>query len=196
VASETVAADTALGGLAARYAGALISEGDSLIAAGEASALDSFAANVATLTELMNTHAGFRALVASPTIAAGEQVKAVLAVAENLGLHPKVRNFLGVVATNRRLSQLPKMLAAFRAMLAAKRGQISAEVTSAVALTDTQMLAVRARLTEAGYPNVELIARVDEKILGGLIVKIGSRLYDASVRSKLQRLQYAMKEAA
>lgn len=196
MASETVAADTALGGLAARYAGALISEGDSLIAAGEANALDRFAANVATLTELMNTHAGFRALVASPTIAAGEQVKAVLAVAENLGLHPKVRNFLGVVATNRRLSQLPKMLAAFRAMLAAKRGQISAEVTSAVPLLETQLLALRARLTEAGYPNVELIARVDEKILGGLIVKIGSRLYDASVRSKLQRLQYAMKEAA
>lgn len=196
MASETVAADTALGGLAARYAGALISEGDSLIAAGEANALDSFAANVATLTELLNTHAGFRALVASPTIAAGEQVKAVLAIAENLGLHPKVRNFLGVVATNRRLSQLPKMLAAFRAMLAAKRGQISAEVTSAVPLLDTQLLALRARLTEAGYPNVELVTRVDEKILGGLIVKIGSRLYDASVRSKLQRLQYAMKEAA
>lgn len=196
MASEIVAADTALGGLAARYAGALISEGDSLIAAGEANALDSFAANVATLTELLNTHAGFRALVASPTIAAGEQVKAVLAIAENLGLHPKVRNFLGVVATNRRLSQLPKMLAAFRAMLAAKRGQISAEVTSAVPLLDTQLLALRARLTEAGYPNVELVTRVDEKILGGLIVKIGSRLYDASVRSKLQRLQYAMKEAA
>lgn len=196
MASEIVAADTALGGLAARYAGALISEGDSLIAAGEVNALDSFAANVATLTELLNTHAGFRALVASPTIAAGEQVQAVLAIAENLGLHPKVRNFLGVVATNRRLSQLPKMLAAFRAMLAAKRGQISAEVTSAVPLLDTQLLALRARLTEAGYPNVELVTRVDEKILGGLIVKIGSRLYDASVRSKLQRLQYAMKEAA
>lgn len=196
MASEIVAADTALGGLAARYAGALISEGDSLIAAGEANALDSFAANVATLTELLNTHAGFRALVASPTIAAGEQVKAVLAIAENLGLHKTVRNFLGVVATNRRLSQLPKMLAAFRAMLAAKRGQISAEVTSAVPLLDTQLLALRARLTEAGYPNVELVTRVDEKILGGLIVKIGSRLYDASVRSKLQRLQYAMKEAA
>ncbi len=196
MASETVAADTALGGLAARYAGALISEGDSLIAAGEANALDSFAANVATLTELLKTHAGFRALVASPTVAAGEQVKAVLAIAETLGLHPKVRNFLGVVATNRRLSQLPKMLAAFRAMLAAKRGQITAEVTSALPLLDTQLLALRARLTEAGYPNVELVTRVDEKILGGLIVRIGSRLYDASVRSKLQRLQYAMKEAA
>ncbi len=196
MASETVAADTALGGLAARYAGALISEGDSLIAAGEAGALDRFAADVTTLGQLMTSHAGFRALVASPTIAAGEQVKAVVAIAENMGLHPKVRNFLGVVATNRRLSQLPKMLSAFRAMLAAKRGQITAEVTSAVPLLDTQMLAIRARLTEAGYPNVEIIAKVDPNILGGLVIRIGSRLYDASVRSKLQRLQYAMKEAA
>jgi F-type H+-transporting ATPase subunit delta len=196
VASETVAADTALGGLAARYAGALISEGDSLIAAGEGAALDRFAADIATLGELLTSHAGFRALVASPTIAAGEQVKAVVAIAENLGLHPKVRNFLGVVATNRRLSQLPKMLSAFRAMLAAKRGQITAEVTSAVPLLDTQMLSVRARLTEAGYPNVDIIAKVDPNILGGLVIRIGSRLYDASVRSKLQRLQYAMKEAA
>jgi F-type H+-transporting ATPase subunit delta len=194
VASETVAADTALGGLAARYAGALISEGDSLIAAGEGAALDRFAADIATLGELLTSHAGFRALVASPTIAAGEQVKAVVAIAENLGLHPKVRNFLGVVATNRRLSQLPKMLSAFRAMLAAKRGQITAEVTSAVPLLDTQMLSVRARLTEAGY--VDIIAKVDPNILGGLVIRIGSRLYDASVRSKLQRLQYAMKEAA
>lgn len=196
MASETVAADTALGGLAARYAGALISEGDSLIAAGESGALDRFAADVNTLGELMASHPGFRALVASPTIAAGEQVKAVVAIAESLGLHPKVRNFLGVVATNRRLSQLPKMLGAFRAMLAAKRGQITAEVTSAVPLLDTQLLGIRARLTEAGYPNVELVAKVDPNILGGLVIRIGSRLYDASVRSKLQRLQYAMKEAA
>ena len=85
---------------------------------------------------------------------------------------------------------------AFGALIAARRGQQMAEVTTAHALTDTQRAQIAARLTEAGYSNVRLSETIDKSILGGLIVRIGSRLYDNSIKSKFQRLQYAMKGAA
>jgi F-type H+-transporting ATPase subunit delta len=85
---------------------------------------------------------------------------------------------------------------AFGALLAERRGQQTAEVTTAHALTDTQRAQIVARLTEAGHSGVRLSEAVDPSILGGLIVRIGSRLYDNSIKSKLQRLQYAMKGAA
>jgi F-type H+-transporting ATPase subunit delta len=85
---------------------------------------------------------------------------------------------------------------AFGALIADRRGQQMAEVTTAHALTDTQRAQIAARLTEAGYSNVRLSETIDKSILGGLIVRIGSRLYDNSIKSKLQRLQYVMKGAA
>jgi F-type H+-transporting ATPase subunit delta len=101
-----------------------------------------------------------------------------------------------VLITNRRLAALPQVAHAFGALLAERRGQQTAEVTSAHPLSDTQRAQIVARLTEAGFPGVKLVEHVDPSILGGLIVRIGSRLYDNSIKSKLQRLQYAMKGAA
>jgi F-type H+-transporting ATPase subunit delta len=115
---------------------------------------------------------------------------------ERAGIGTEVRNLVGVMITNRRLSALPAVAQAFGALLAARRGQQTAEVTTAHALSDTQRAQITARLIEAGYKDVRLIETVDPTILGGLIVKIGSRLYDSSVKSKLLRLQYAMKGAA
>ncbi len=117
-------------------------------------------------------------------------------IATRLGLDPLVANFLRVVANNRRLAQLPAVIAAFEAQLAAKRGQVAAEVVSAQPLSDTQRAALTASLIQAGHANVRLVEKVDQSLLGGLVVKIGSRLYDNSVRTKLQRLTYAMKGAA
>jgi F-type H+-transporting ATPase subunit delta len=91
---------------------------------------------------------------------------------------------------------LPQVIAAFAALLAEQRGQQTAEVSSAHPLTDVQRTQLTARLTEAGFSNVKLVERVDPALLGGLVVRIGSRLFDSSIKSKLQRLQYAMKGAA
>ncbi len=115
---------------------------------------------------------------------------------ERAGIGTEVKNLVGVMITNRRLNALPQVAQAFGALLAERRGQQTAEVTTAHPLSDTQRAQITARLIEAGYSNVRLLESVDASILGGLIVKIGSRLYDSSVKSKLLRLQYAMKGAA
>ena len=112
------------------------------------------------------------------------------------GIGAEVRNLVGVLIMNRRLARLPQVAQAFGALLAERRGQQTAVVTSAHALSGTQRAQIAARLTEAGFSGVRLSEQVDPAILGGLIVRIGSRLYDNSIRSKLQRLQHAMKGAA
>jgi len=115
---------------------------------------------------------------------------------EKAGIGTEVRNLVGVMIANRRLSQLPQVAAAFGALLAARRGQQMAQVITAHPLSDTQRAQITARLTEAGFSGVQLRETVDPSLLGGLVVRIGSRLYDNSIKSKLQRLQYAMKGAA
>ncbi len=138
----------------------------------------------------------FRAFVADPRLDAAAQRKGAFAILERAGIGTEVRNLVGVLINNRRLSQLPQVAQAFGALLAERRGQQTAEVISAHPLSDTQRAQIAARLTEAGFPGVKLAEHIDQSILGGLIVRIGSRLYDNSIKSKLQRLQYAMKGAA
>jgi len=117
-------------------------------------------------------------------------------VLDRAGVGGEVRNLVGVLIANRRLAQLPQVARAFGDQLAVRRGQQAATVISAHPLSDTQRTQLAARLTEAGYSGVKLSEQVDPSILGGLIVRIGSRLYDNSIKSKLQRLQYVMKGAA
>lgn len=191
---SSVTAGAATSGIAGRYAGALIAIADAKIAA-DPGILDRIAADIGRIAAQLRSDAAFRRFVADPRLRAAAQVKVVGEVAGRLGLDPMVANLLRVVATNRRLAQLPGIIAAFEAMLAAKRGQVAAEVTSAVALSDTQRAALTASLIQSGHAGVRLVEKVDPQVLGGLVVKIGSRLYDNSVRTKLQRLTYAMKGA-
>jgi F-type H+-transporting ATPase subunit delta len=182
-------------GLAERYAMAILALADDKRQQ-DPGALDRIAGDLETLFNLWRDDADFRAFVADPRLDAAAQRRGAFALMERAGVGEEVRNLVGVLINNRRLGNLPAVAAAFGALLAARRGQQSAEVTSAHPLTDTQRAQIAARLTEAGYSNVKLIERVDNSILGGLIVRIGSRLYDNSIKSKLQRLQYAMKGAA
>jgi F-type H+-transporting ATPase subunit delta len=182
-------------GVAERYASALLGLVDDKRQQ-DPGALDRVAADLETLFSLWQNDADFRAFVADPRLDAAAQRRGAFALLERAGIGTEVRNLVGVLINNRRLGQLPAVAAAFGAQLAARRGQQTAEVTSAHPLTGTQRAQIAARLTEAGYSNVKLIERVDNSILGGLIVRIGSRLYDNSIKSKLQRLQYAMKGAA
>ncbi|HET8612447.1 MAG TPA: ATP synthase F1 subunit delta, partial [Sphingomonas sp.] len=158
--------------------------------------LDRIAADLDKLFTLWRDDEPFRAFVADPRLDAIEQRKGAFAILERIGIGTEVHNLVGVLINNRRLAALPQVAQAFGLLLAARRGQQTAVVTSAQSLTDTQRAQITARLTEAGYSGIRLSEQVDPSILGGLIVRIGSRLYDNSIKSKLQRLQYAMKGAA
>jgi len=196
VGAETISTDApANGSVAARYALALLGLADDARQA-DAGALDRIANDLDTLFGLYRDDAGFRAFVKDPRLSAAEQQRAAFAVLEKAGAGKEITNFVGVLIANRRLSQLPDIAAAFAAKLAERRGQQMAHVTTAFPLTDTQRAAITARLTESGFAGVKLAETVDSTVLGGLVIRIGSRLYDNSLKSKLQRLQFAMKGAA
>ena len=196
MAAETISIDTpAAGGVAERYALALLALADDK-RRDDPGALDRIAADLEGLFGLYRDDSAFRAFVTDPRISAADQKRAVFAILEKAGVCVEVRNFVGVLIANRRLSALPSIAAAFGAKLAERRGQQVAHVTTAFPLSDTQRAQITARLTEAGFSGVKLSETVDRTILGGLIVRVGSRLYDNSIKSKLQRLQYAMKGAA
>jgi len=182
-------------GLAERYALALLAIVDDLRKT-EPGAPDRVAADLDALFRLWREDAGFRAFVADPRLDSSAQRRVAFAIIEKAGIGTEVRNLVGVMIINRRLAQLPSVAAAFGALLAARRGQQTAQVTTAHPLSATQRAQIVARLTEAGYSGVQLSETLDPSILGGLVVRIGSRLYDNSIKSKLQRLQYAMKGAA
>lgn len=182
-------------GLAERYALALLSLADDRRRE-EPGAVDRIAADLEKLFALWREDPTFRAFVADPRLDAAAQRKGSFAILDRAGVGPEVRNLVGVLIVNRRLGQLPQVAQAFGALLAERRGQQAAEVTSAHPLSATQRAQIAARLTEAGFSGVQLVEKVDPGILGGLVVRIGSRLYDNSIKSKLQRLQYAMKGAA
>lgn len=182
-------------GLSDRYALALLGLADDRRAT-DPGALDRIAADLERVLELWQQDAGFQGFLADPRLAAREQMKGAFPVLERIGVGMEVRNLVGVMITNRRLGKLPEVAAAFGAKLAERRGQQIVTVTTAHSLNDTQRTQLVARLTEAGYSGIRLSERVDPTVLGGLVVRIGSRLYDNSIKSKLQRLQFAMKGAA
>ena len=115
---------------------------------------------------------------------------------ERAGISDLVRRFVAVVAENRRLFALPGMIAAYSALLAERRGEVTAEVTSATPLNEAQLVAIDTALGRAVGGKVAVDTRVDPDIIGGLIVKVGSRMIDNSLKTKLQRLQLAMKGAS
>ena len=176
-----------LTGLAGRYATALYELAD------EAKALDQVAADLATLKETVAGNADLQRMTASPLVPRAQQAKAVLALLEKMGVGDLTRRFVGTVARNRRLVQLPKIIDGYMALLAAHRGEVTATVTAAKPLSAPQTEQVTAALRAAVGRKVAIAVNVDPALLGGLKVKVGSRLIDASVATKLQRLQLAMK---
>lgn len=182
-------------GFAARYAKALLDLADDKRAT-DPGAVDRIGAELEALFALCRDNGDMRGFIADPRFNAALQRDRMFKVLDSAGITGEVRNLVGVLIANRRLGALPAVAQAFGGLIAARRGQQTAEVTTAHSLTDTQRTQIVARLTEAGYSNVRLSETVDKSILGGLIVRIGSRLYDNSIKSKLQRLQYAMKGAA
>ncbi len=182
---------SATSGVAGRYANALFDLADS------ARSLDQVAQDLTTFRNFVGESADLARLIASPVVNRDLQGKALLAVLDAAGITGLTRNFIGTVAKNGRARDLPAMAAAFLAELARRRGETTAVVTSAVPLSPAQIQQLGDVLRQVlGGGKVSVDARVDPDILGGLVVKVGSRLFDSSIRSKLARLQLAMKGVA
>ncbi len=182
---------TATTGVAGRYASALFELADG------SKSLDQVAQDLTTFRKMVAESVDLARLIASPVIPRALQGKALLAVLDAAGISGLTRNFVGTVAANGRARDLPAMASAFLAELAARRGETTATVTSAVPLSPAQLQQLSDALRSVlGSNKVSIDARVEPDILGGLVVKVGSRLFDSSVRSKLQRLQLAMKGVA
>lgn len=156
-------------------------------------ALDQVSADVDTIGTALNESADLRALIKSPLIGRTDLRKAIAAVAESLGLGKIATNLLGVLADNRRLIQLPAVIRGFKSLAAAHRGETTAQVVSAHPLDAEQIAALKDKLRQRFGKDVAIEATVDKAILGGLIVKMGSRQIDGSIRTKLNTLAHAMK---
>ncbi len=175
-------------GVAGRYATALFE------LAREANALDKVAADLDRFSAALDAVDDLARLIKSPVFTAEEQSRALAAVLDKLQIEGLTRNFLLLVAKNRRLFAAPDMTRGFRAMLARHRGETSASVISASKLTETQVTALKQALKAALGKDVALEQRIDAALLGGLVVKVGSRMIDTSLRTRLNSLKVAMKE--
>jgi F-type H+-transporting ATPase subunit delta len=175
-------------GVAGRYATALFE------IARESGSLDEVEADVLALEAALAESSDLRAMLASPIHTREEQGKAIAGIAAKMGLGDAVANTLGLMAQNRRLFVVPGLVAQMKALIAAERGEVTAEVTTAKPLTKAQTEALERTLRESVDRDVRLDVRVDASLIGGLIVKVGSRMIDTSIRAKLASLQNVMKE--
>jgi F-type H+-transporting ATPase subunit delta len=178
---------TGVSGLAERYAAALFELAD------ERRILDEAAANLRELRAMLRESEELSRLIRSPLVSRKEQEKAISALAERAGFAPLVRDFLGVVARNRRLFAIPAMIEAYLEKLAERRGEVTAEVAAAQPLSTAQLDLLREQLRRKVGRQVAIDVRVDPGLIGGMVIKLGSRMIDGSIRSKLQRLQMAMR---
>ena len=173
--------------LSGRYALALFE------LASEQKKLEAVGQDLAALSRALAESAELKALTTSPLVGRDEAVKAVAATAAAMKLDGITANFLGVLARNRRLAQLPGVIRAFNTLSARHRGELTAEVTSAHSLDDGQVDAIRQNLRTRMGRDIAVDLNVDPAILGGLVVKIGSQMIDGSIRTKLNTLAQAMK---
>ena len=176
-------------GIAGRYANALFD------LARDQSALDAVAEDLASLGRMLADSPDLQQLVRSPVLQRTAQAGALGAVMEQAQMSPLTRKFIGLVVQNRRLFSLPDIVRGFAQHMAHHRGEIAGEVVSAHPLSDGQLASLTAQLKAAVGSNVTLETKVDASLLGGLVVKIGSRMIDSSLRTKLQNLKFAMKGA-
>jgi F-type H+-transporting ATPase subunit delta len=178
-----------VGEIAGRYASAVYELAD------EGRVLDETAADLKSLNAMFSESDDLQTLIRSPLIDAEAKAAAIGAILEQAGAGDLTRRFVAVVARNNRLFVLPATIDAFLAELAGRRGEITAEVTSAQPLKQTQLESVTNALRSALGGKVTVDAKLDTSLIGGLVVRVGSRMIDASLKSKLQRLQLAMKGA-
>ncbi|MFB9151563.1 F0F1 ATP synthase subunit delta [Roseovarius ramblicola] len=175
-------------GIAARYATAIFE------LAREGKSLALLEANLDDLSVALDDSADLRTLIFSPVLSRAEQGAGITAVAGKMDLVPELKNGLALMAANRRLFVLPQLISLLSGMIAEDKGEVSAEVTSAKALSGAQSDKLAKTLKARIGRDVKLKTTVDETLIGGLVVKVGSKMIDTSIRSRLDSLQNAMKE--
>lgn len=175
--------------MAGRYATALFE------LAGEADAIDAVKADLERFDALIAENPDLNRLVRSPVFSTEEQVRALSSVLERAAIGGIAAKFLKLVTSNRRLFAVRDMIKAYRKLAALYKGQATAEVTVAETLKDEHVEALRSALKAVSGKNVDLDIKIDPAIIGGLVVKLGSRMIDTSLRTKLNAIKHAMKEA-
>jgi F-type H+-transporting ATPase subunit delta len=188
--SDVAGEDTTVSGMAGRYARALFE------LALDAKSVDAVKADIDTFAAMIEESADLRRLVRSPVFGAEEQGKALAAVISKAGIGGLAANVLLYVTANRRLFSVGDMIRDFRKLVAKWKGEVTAEVTAAEKLSDTHLQALKSALMSiTGEKSVDLQMKIDPAIIGGLTVKLGSRMVDSSLRTKLNAIKHAMKEA-
>lgn len=177
-----------ISGVAGRYAGSLYE------LAAEAKQLAAVEKDFVAIEKMIASSPELTRLIESPVFSADEQLRAIGAIADKAGIKGMTGNFLRVVAKNRRLFAIPSIIAAFRQIAAEARGEVAADVTSAHSLTAAQQAELKTALKGVAGKDVSINLTVDPSLLGGLVVKIGSRQIDTSLRTKLNSLKLALKE--
>ena len=176
-------------GVAGRYATALFG------LASERGALDKVEADLGALSRALQEAPELRRVLRSPIVSREEHERTLESLAGRLDLGDVVRNFVGLLAQKRRLGYLDGVIAGFRALLAQRRGEVTAEAVSAVPLAEGELAELRESVGRYAGRAVNLTTRVDPSLIGGLVVTIGSRMIDASLKTKLQHLEQAMRGA-
>ena len=179
-----------LSGMAGRYATALFE------LALDDNALDAVRADLDRFDAAVAQSADLARLVRSPVFSAKEQVRALTAVLELIGLRGLSAQFLLTIASNRRLSAVRDIIRAYRQLVARHRGEVAAQVTLAQPPSERHLAALKEALDSVTGKHVQVDVKVDPAIIGGLVVKLGSRMVDSSLRTKLNALKHAMKEAS
>ena len=184
-----MADDSKVSNVGGRYARALFD------LASDEKQVSAVEADLKSLKTALRESKDLRVLVASPAFSAEDKGKGLVAIAVKAKFNMTTIKFLGLLATNGRASSLPSIITSYEALSAKARGAISAEVTTAVALNAAQSKGLAAALRQALGKDPEIETRVDPSILGGIKVQVGSRLFDASLKSKLDSLKFALKRA-
>jgi F-type H+-transporting ATPase subunit delta len=183
------AEDPSVSGVSGRYATALFE------LARDEKSIDAVKADLGKFDAMLNESADLKRLVRSPVFSADAQLKALTAVLDKAGITGTAANFLKVLTRNRRLFAVSDVVRAFRALVAKFKGEATAEVTVAESLNDRNLDALKTALKTVTGKDVALNVNVDPSIIGGLVVKLGSRMVDSSLRTKLNSIKHAMKEA-
>jgi len=160
----------------------------------ESKSLKKIEKDLKSLASMMSSNADLGRLINSPVFNPEDQASALMAVCTKAKFSKLTSQFVGTVAKNRRASELPQIISAFEARAARERGTSSAVVTSAQKLTPAQLKSLKLNLKKSIGKDVDIETKVDPDLLGGFVVKIGSRLYDSSLKTKLEGLKLAMKE--
>ena len=182
-----MASETAEGGLAGRYANALFE------LAQDHKAIDAVSSDLASLSQALETSADLRRLVRSPVFSAQDHAKALKAVLEKMGAGALTTKFVLLLAQKRRLFVLTQIITAFEHLVAKSRGETHAEVTAARDLSDSEITELKSALKAKLGKEPRLHTKTDPTLLGGLVVKVGSRMIDSSLRTKLNGIRAAMR---